>query len=353
MYSFRINKTQDSITENAIEKGAKIVPPGTVLIAVRGMRLQKEVPIVEVQKESSFNQDLKACICKKNILSRFLFYFLRANEYNLRGACDEAAHGTKRLQTDQLLSIGINLPPLPTQKRIADILSKYDDLIDNNNCQIALLEESVHLLYREWFVRLRFPGHESVRVVDGVPEGWELQPLGAICKVTMGQSPESEFYNTNRQGLPFHQGVKNFGNRFVEHESYCTNYTRIAEPEDILCSVRAPVGRLNITLEKIVIGRGLSAIQNLAGYQSFQFYQLKSYFFKEDMIGGGAIFASVTKKQLLEQKMIVPNKVIIQKFEAIAKATDKQIVNLYTQNQKLKEARDLLLPRLMNGNLEV
>ena len=226
---------------------------------------------------------------------RFAYYFLK----NMNFKSYNSGGTQPSLNRNAIYPIKIKIPPLSTQKRIADILSTYDDLIDNNNRRIALLEESVHLLYREWFVSLRFPGHESVRVVDGVPSGWELRPLGTICQVIMGQSPKSEFYNTNQQGLPFHQGVKFFGNRFVEHETYCTNSTRIAEAEDILCSVRAPVGRLNITLDKIVIGRGLSAIRNLFGDQSFQFYQLQSYFFKEDLIGSGTIFASVTKKQLL------------------------------------------------------
>lgn len=188
-----------------------------------------------------------------------------------------------------LSRLQVPLPPLATQQRIAEILSTYDNLIDNNNRRIALLEESIHLLYKEWFVRLRFPGYESVKIINGIPEGWSLQPLEEVCELIMGQSPPSEFYNTSEQGLPFHQGVSNFGNRFVSHEIYCTQINRIAEAGDILCSVRAPVGRLNITLDKIIIGRGLSAIRNRYGYQSFQYYQLKSHFFQEDIIGSGAI----------------------------------------------------------------
>lgn len=252
-----------------------------------------------------------------------------------------------------LSRLQVPLPPLATQQRIAEILSTYDNLIDNNNRRIALLEESIHLLYKEWFVRLRFPGYESVKIINGIPEGWSLQPLEEVCELIMGQSPPSEFYNTSEQGLPFHQGVSNFGNRFVSHEIYCTQINRIAEAGDILCSVRAPVGRLNITLDKIIIGRGLSAIRNRYGYQSFQYYQLKSHFFQEDIIGSGAIFASVTKKQMSQQIMLVPSENIIKNFEYISKPIDRQITNLHIQNQKLKAARDILLPRLINGNIAV
>ncbi|MCC5642776.1 restriction endonuclease subunit S [Nostoc sp. CHAB 5824] len=317
------------------------------------MRLAKELPLAEIQCTASFNQDLKALHCTELITRRFLLYWLIASSHELLGKCDEAAHGTKRLQTHLLLSTPIELPPIATQQRIADILSTYDRLIDNNNRRIALLEESIHQLYKEWFVRSRFPGYESVKIIDGIPEGWSYQPLEEVCELIMGQSPPSEFYNTSEQGLPFHQGVSNFGNRFVTHEIYCTQLNRIAEAEDILCSVRAPVGRLNITLDKIIIGRGLSAIRNRYGYQSFQYYQLKTHFFQEDIIGSGAIFASVTKKQLSEQLMLVPSVEIVNKFENISKSIDKQITNLYLQTQRLKEARDLLLPRLMNGSIAV
>ncbi|MBW4641912.1 MAG: restriction endonuclease subunit S [Goleter apudmare HA4340-LM2] len=161
--SIRIYDTEDHITDLAVENGAKLVPPGTILLAVRGMRLAKELPLVEIQCTASFNQDLKALHCTELITPRFLLYWLLASSHQLMGKCDEAAHGTKRLQTQLLLSTPIELPPLTTQQRIAEILSTYDRLIDNNNRRIALLEQSIHLLYKEWFVHLRFPGYESVR----------------------------------------------------------------------------------------------------------------------------------------------------------------------------------------------
>ncbi|MFM6138215.1 MAG: restriction endonuclease subunit S, partial [Sphaerospermopsis kisseleviana] len=141
-----------------------------------------------------------------------------------RGAANQV-----RIAIGSLKKFQFTLPPLPTQQRIGEILSKYDNLIDNNNRRIALLEESIHLLYKDWFVRLRFPGYESVKVVDGIPDGWKYEPLETICELIMGQSPPSEFYNNSGQGLPFHQGVSNFGNRFITHEIYCTQINRIAE----------------------------------------------------------------------------------------------------------------------------
>ncbi|MDH5785920.1 MAG: restriction endonuclease subunit S [Chromatiales bacterium] len=257
------------------------------------------------------------------------------------------------LSQKKLLSLKFSVPKIDVQREIADVVASYDELIGNNIHRIQLLEESARLLYREWFVHLRFPGHEHVKVVDGVPEGWSIKPLTDIADMVMGQSPKSEYYNDTGDGYPFHQGVTNYGERFVEHVTYCSKPTRLAESGDILCSVRAPVGRLNITLDKITIGRGLSALRSKTGNQSFLYYQLKTYFFKENIIGSGAIYAAVTKKDMENIPLLTPTTKLIEEFEENSKSIDAQIQNLTNQNRQLSAARDLLLPRLMNGDIAV
>lgn len=255
------------------------------------------------------------------------------------------------LNQDVIKRILLPLPKRSVQDNIVDVLSSYDDLIENNRRRIELLEESARQLYKEWFVRFRFPGHEHVKIIDGVPEGWKYKRLIDVANLTMGQSPKSEFYNPEEDGLPFHQGVTNYGIRFVKHETWCTKPTRIAEAGDILFSVRAPVGRLNVTLDKLILGRGLAAIRSKMGFQSFLFYQLKSVFFKEDMIGGGAIYASVTKKDLENQGLLVADNFLTKQFEEFASDIDSQIKALHLSNKMLVQARDLLLPKLMNGEI--
>lgn len=224
---------------------------------------------------------------------RFLYYLLK---YLLRNQQSDKA-AVPGVNRNVLHELKVKFTSnLVVQELTAEILNAYDDLIENNTRQIKILEEAARQLYKEWFVRLRFPGHEHFRVVDGVPEGWRRKTLGELACINMGQSPVSKFYNEVGEGLPFHQGVSDFGDRFVSHRIYSTAYNRIAEPGDILCSVRAPVGRLNISIDKIVIGRGLAAVRSQTDNQSFLFYQLRTHFFKEDLIGAGAIFASVTKK---------------------------------------------------------
>lgn len=239
------------------------------------------------------------------------------------------------------------------QTRIADILSTYDNLIKNNQQQIKLLEEVAQRLYKEWFVDLHYPGYEDVEIVDGVPKGWKQLVLSEIANVVMGQSPKSEFYNNEKKGLPFHQGVTSYGNRFVNDTVYTTSFTRIAEPGSILFSVRAPVGRLNITKNKIVIGRGLSAMNHKKGYQSYLFYLLKERFFKDNLVGNGSIFDSITKSELLSQKFLVPNEEILIRFNDITKNIDAKIAVIDAEINCLVEARDRLLPKLMSGEIEV
>jgi len=290
----------------------------------------------------------------QKVVPRFLHYYFLSSIWRSVVEANVISGATvDRIPIAKFPDFEVQLPPLENQKRIANILSAYDDLIENNRRRIQLLEESARLLYREWFVHLRFPGHEHVKIVDGVPEGWEKKLLTDLAHITMGQSPSSEHYNEDGIGLPFHQGVSNFGNRFPEHKVFCDIESRIAEPGDILFSVRAPVGRINQTRDKIVIGRGLAAIHSRRNYQNFLFYQLKSFFFKEDMMGGGAIFAAITKKDLHSVELIQPSDSIVQIFMDYVLPIDRQIENLETATTQLQQARDLLLPRLMNGEITV
>ncbi len=283
----------------------------------------------------------------------FFFNYFRSPIGRSRIRAIVGGAAVKGIRGSDLKLIKVHVPPLDEQIAIRQVVALYDDLITTNQRRIALLEDAARRLYREWFVHLRFPGHESVPVKDGVPEGWAKLPLGDVAEITMGQSPESKYYNTDGDGLPFHQGVSDFGHRFVKHEAYTKQATRIAEAGDILCSVRAPVGRLNFTRDKIAIGRGLSAMRSRTGHQSLLFYQLDALFVEEDMIGGGAIFASVGKKELFGQLILQPSTSIATTFNRLVSDLDLQIENLDSQNQELAKARDLLLPKLMSGQLDV
>ena len=279
----------------------------------------------------------------------YIYYLLKTLPLS-RMNTDAAVPGLNR---DNALGLKVRVPSRIRQDRIISILSAYDDLIENNRRRIQLLEQAARLLYKEWFVRLRFPGYEHVRVKDGVPEGWERKRLIEIADITMGQSPKSTFYNEEGNGLPFHQGVANFGTRFPTHQTYCTVQNRVARIGDILFSVRAPVGKINIALDKIVIGRGIAAIRSGQNQQNLLFYALKHQFFKEDIIGGGTIFAAVKKKDLHDVEILQPAKRAGESFMGYVSPIDCQIEGLHQAIDKLSQTRDLLLPRLMNGDLQL
>ena len=340
-------------SDTARTLGRYTVRSGDVCIVIVGANVGDVGAVPTTLDGANLTENAVKLTDLTNTNPTFLKYALLHGPVQREMKAVAAGAAQPKLGIYKIKALRVPHPMLDVQERIAEVLSAYDDLIGNNNRRMALLEEAIHLLYREWFVYLRFPGHDRVEKVDGVPGGWTRKPLREVCSITMGQSPKSEFYNEEGRGLPFHQGVRDYGDRFVRHRIHCTVENRIGEPGDILFSVRAPVGRLNITKDRVVIGRGLSAIRRLDGRQSFQFYQLKTHFHQEDLIGGGTIFASVTKKNLLDQEMLVPTEHLIEEFDRVASEADRQILNLDEQNQRLREARDLLLTRLMNGSIAV
>ncbi|SMG34609.1 restriction endonuclease subunit S [Fibrobacter sp. UWB13] len=329
------------------------VHSGNLMVARKG-DVRKCVFITENEEGWMTGSDCLKVALKEDVCHpKFIYYQLRSPFIGRWLEKISIGATMPSINTGLLSSIELMLPPLKTQKRIADILSAYDDLIENNQKQIKLLEEASQRLYKQWFIDLKFPGHETIKIVDGLPEGWKKEKLVDFADVIMGQSPKSEFYNQEKKGLPFHQGVGSYGTRFVIDDTYSTSITRIAEPGSILFSVRAPVGRLNFTKNKIIIGRGLAAINHKEKYQSFLFYMLKERFFKDDILGNGAIFASISKDELLCQQFVIPNDELLRKYNTIASRMDGKIAAADAQIQLLTQSRDRLLPKLMNNEIEV
>ena len=326
--------------------------------------LAREAPIGNV---TIIPKNLRVCLGQRTVLIRpnknkvcsmFLVYFMLGDDIQAKLLGRSTGATVSHLNMRDIRSLALpKLPPLPTQRKIAAILSAYDDLIENNTRRIKILEDMAATIYRQWFVEFRFPGHENVPMVaselGSIPQGWEVMQLGEMCHVLMGQSPKSEFYNETGEGLPFHQGVTDFGNRFPIHRIYCTVENRIAMTGDILFSVRAPVGRINLANNKIVIGRGLSAIRSKSGNQAFMFQQLQDKFREEDTMGSGTIFNAITKGDLMGIQLLKPRKLIIDDFEEIVEPVFSQLANLTLTNANLRQTRDLLLPKLISGQLDV
>ncbi|MBQ8457110.1 MAG: restriction endonuclease subunit S [Prevotella sp.] len=335
------------------ERDKYILHKGDIVVARTGATVGY-AKYIKQDVQSVFASYLVRFVVKReDVFSQYVGYCVESSLF--KDYINSIANGSAQpnANSQMMSSFEFIIPSLPTQHHIAAILSRYDSLIENYQKQIKLLEEAAQRLYKEWFVDLHFPGHENTKIIDGVPEGWEKKRLSDIANIIMGQSPKSEFYNTEGDGIPFHQGVGSYGYRFVVDNVYSTSFTRIAEPNSILFSVRAPVGRLNITKNKIVIGRGLASINHKMGYQSYLYYLLKEKFFKDNIIGNGAIFASISKDELYNLVFFIPSDEMVKRYEAIANKIDKNIQSVDSQIRLLTEARDRLLPKLMSGEIAV
>lgn len=227
----------DSYSQTYSDAGlaqSKLWEPGTLCITIAANIAETAI----LKMQSCFPDSIIGFIPHRGVSdARFIKYLFDAM---LRKKFQAYSKGSTQdnLSQEKILSLKFLVPHFKVQQRIADILSAYDDLIENNCRRIQLLEESARMLYKEWFVRLRFPGHEHVKVVDGIPEGWEKKKLFLLADIVMGQSPDSKFYNYDGYGLPFHQGVRDFGYRFPKNTIFCVKKQRIAEYNDILFRVR-------------------------------------------------------------------------------------------------------------------
>ena len=191
------------------EKGlaqSKLWNPGTVCITIAANIA--ETAILKIK--ACFPDSVAGFVAdSEKADARYIKYYIDFIKLQMQNI----SHGTTQdnLSVEKLLTFDFFTPPLSTQRKIASILSNYDDLIENNTRRIKILEEMAGTIYHEWFVEFRFPGHENVKMVQSelglIPQEWEVKRLGEMCDVVMGQSPKSEFYNEMGEGLPFHQGV--------------------------------------------------------------------------------------------------------------------------------------------------
>lgn len=315
----------------------------------------KKIAVARVDGQGFGSTEFFVLRAREGISDPNFIFYLAKTDLVVQNAINSyvGASGRQRADLNFIKRCVVDVPSFENQQKIAGILSAYDELIENNKKRIALLETMAEELYKEWFVRFRFPNYENTEFEKGVPSNWEETTLKYIANVTMGQSPSSEFYNDAGVGLPFHQGVGTYGERFPINTTFCSVEGRLAQENDILFSVRAPVGRLNIATTQSIIGRGLCAINSKNGQSDYLFYLLNHTFSKEDIIGNGAIFNSVSKDELLGFKLLKPNDEIVEAFNNQAKTINEAIRNLYDKNENLTEQKNKLLPKLISGKLSV
>lgn len=293
---------------------------------------------------------------------RFIGYYLRTPEFRGKFMAFSAMTTRASLTNDDLLSLEVPVPPLPVQQRIASILSAYDDLIENNQKQIKLLEEAAQRLYKEWFVDLRFPGHESVKIVDGVPEGWSRKQIFELGKIITGKTPNTSKQEYYGGSIPFVK-IPDMHNCIytISTESTLTKLGADKQknnyiPENsIMVSCIGTVGLVNISSELCQTNQQINSIvlknREDVYYLFFSMKMLKTLL---DGVGSnGATMINVNKSKFSSIEILYPNAILRNKYFSIAKPYFRKIYYLSKQISYLREARDRLLPKLMNGEIEV
>ena len=360
--------------ELALEKKEFIIKYNDILISLTGSNVNQfssavgKVGRVKIKnKKLILNQRVGRFIVNNKMFSDdFLYYLISTDEarYQLASMAGGSANQAN-ISPKQIKQAIIPHPPLPEQKAIAKILTSLDDKIELNNQMNKTLENIAQAIFKHWFIDFEFPnengepykssGGQMVESELGmIPKGWRVGKLSDVANIIMGQSPPSLTYNENNDGLPFYQGNRDFGYRFPSYRIYCNIPKRIALKNDILISVRAPIGDLNISIEKCCIGRGLSAIRTQQYHYGFLFYFLKTKNEEwQSYEQKGTVFGSLNKKELNGIKLIISKNNITEKFNTITKAIDKKIKNNEYQTIFLSKIRDTLLPKLMSGEVRV
>ena len=271
----------------------------------------------------------------------YLYWFLRTPNYQKTIAATSSGSTVHHTSPDRIRDVMIDLPDLGSQKKIAGFLSAIDDKISLNNRINENLQEQARAIYHHM-------------IIENADAAWTPGVLSDIAVITMGQSPKGESYNEDGVGTVFFQGRAEFGFRFPTRRLYTTDPKRIAQANDALMSVRAPVGDMNVAYEDCCIGRGLGAIRSKDGHQSFVLYTMFALREQLNVFNGeGTVFGSINRDALNSMPVDIPPKEIMDQFEDIVSPMDAAIRNNYDEICRLQAMRDSLLPRLMSGELDV
>ena len=291
---------------------------------------------------------------------RFISYFLKT----LHLESQNVAGAVPGVNRNHLHKLKLRCPPLPIQKKIAAILSAYDDLIENNNRRIALLEQMAEEIYREWFVRMRFPGYEQATFHQGVPEGWEMVKVSKAFDFTGGGTPskkEARYWEegdinwftptdiTSSDGIMIsNSGVK------CTNEGLNNSSAKMFPSYSVMMTSRATIGAIGINTNPACTNQGfITCIPNKTYPLSYLYHWLKinkPYF---EILATGATFAELTKGTFKKISILTPPKGITNQFVRLISPFFKSIEARLSKTNTLKQTRDRLLSRLISGQLSV
>ena len=290
----------------------------------------------------------------------FLYYYFSSREAVERVMNFTSSSGVPHINLTVLRNFEVPVPPFETQTAIASILSAYDDLIENNRRRIQLLEQAARLLYKEWFVRLRFPGHEHVKVRDGVPEGWERKTIGNVCETVGGGTPSTkvaEYWDGDVTWVVPSDATKNDCLVLLDSERKITtkglreSSAKIVPAETILMTSRASVGFFALMDSEVCTNQGfINIIPHDEEMRMYLLFNLMSRVSEIRSNAKGTTYPEISKGRFRTMDVVIPARTLAVKFANIASDIVRQIRCLKRSTLQLTEARDLLLSRLMNGN---
>ena len=301
---------------------------------------------VQTDELFCFERNIALLHPNKDIEPRFLYYSLK-NPAFYKGV-EIVANGSaqKLIPLSKLKDLKISVPDKEAQRHIADILSAYDDLIENNQRQIKLLEEAAQRLYKEWFVNLRFPGHENTKIVDGVPEGWRISSIYDVFDIKYGKNlPTSKITKAGQYPVYGASGVIGYYN-----EKNCDDYATLVTSRgngsgDVF---RTHHKQSYITNNSFIARRNNknSFIENEFTFQLFSNTDFKK-------LCTGSAQPQLTNSSIQKIKILLPNRQLIEKYQRCTIEMSEKQEALYQEQRALTQARNRLLPKLMNGTVEV
>lgn len=337
--SVYISKGENFLTEKGLKSGTRLLPKNTLLFSSRA-------PIGYVALAANpicTNQGFKSIVCdEKQVVPLYLYYYMKANLDYIKLFGTGATFPEISGKTMGKIKVEI-FKSLDVQHRIASILSTYDSLIENNTKRIRLLEKMAENLYKEWFVRFRFPGHENVEMENGLPKGWKRGSLSDVCEFKRGKNiTSSEMQEGN---VP----VISAG---LEPSGYhsCSNVRGV---NVTMSSSGANAGYIAIHYSDIWAADCSYIEESTTGNIYYVYELLNNIRTIINNFQRGAAQPHVYPKDVNRIKLILPSENLMQKANGRLEIMHKEIYNLQKQNSLLARQRDLLLPRLMSGKLEV
>jgi type I restriction enzyme S subunit len=296
---------------------------------------------------------------------RFLYYDL-LNIGNSNGFDQYFTGATiKHLPGEKLAKVEVSVPPLPVQRRIAGILSAYDDLIENSQRRIKILESMARALYREWFVHFRFPGHESVPRVPSplgeIPQGWEVKPYTDAADVLSGGTPKTDVADYWDGDIPFFTPRDAPGCFYVNDcEKNITTIglskcaSSLYPPDTVFITARGTVGKVALPSVPMAMNQSCYALQAKLGISQRYLFLLTLHqvdYLKTNT--GGATFDTIVVDTFRRMQIVMPPRAVVADFAAQVNAMFDELNTLQRQTKNLRRTRDLLLPRLLSGQIDV